>query len=308
MSEKYIRQNKNFCNIVKNSKTYAKIANLDDAIFVRDFLIDNDWNLSEIPQILKKDDNYMVLTIYEDKIHLLGKYKLKPDEDTVARLIRKHKRNPNNSRYGLNIAKVFDVFVIKKQIAGDDYIFGYYDNLEDAQFVRNFLMDNDWNVNEFKSIEFDEDASTYKVVKVFDDKVYVLDSFADDNIDLNNVYEDFLAKVSKHKHGLSHYPHLDLLTCHISDLEDELDVKTKDENWNLQDINDDPLNDIIFNLTPFQQAVYDAIDDKATFDEIKKALIRYKSGNFESKINKNLDRLIELGLIKKQEALYIKIK
>ena len=171
MSEKYIRQNKNFCNIVKNSKTYAKIANLDDAIFVRDFLIDKDWDLSKVPQVIKKDDNYMVLAIHEDKIHLLGKYNLKPDEDTLARLIRKHKRNPNNSRYGLNIVKVFDVFVIKKQIAGDDYIFGYYDNLEDAQFVRNFLMDNDWNVNEFKSIEFDEDTDTYKVVKVFDDKV-----------------------------------------------------------------------------------------------------------------------------------------
>ena len=56
MSEKYIRQNKKSCTIVKSSKTYAKIADLDDAIFIRDFLIDNDWNLDKTPQILKKED------------------------------------------------------------------------------------------------------------------------------------------------------------------------------------------------------------------------------------------------------------
>ena len=308
MSEKYIRENINSCNIVKNSKTYAKISNLDDAIFIRDFLIENDWDLSKIPQTLKKEDNYLVLTIHEDKIHLIAQYKVKPDEDTIAKLIKRHKRNPNNSKYGLNIARVFDVFVIKKQIAGDDYIFGYYDKLEDAEFVRNFLMDNNWNVNEFDDIEFDEDTLTYKVVKVFDDKVYILDSFTDNNIDLDRVYEEFLAKISKHKHGLSHYPHLELLTDHIEDLETELNVSANDENWNLNGINDDPLNDIIFNLTPFEQSVYDAIQDKTTFEDIKKALIRYRTKNFEDKINKNLDRLIELNLIEKQDEFYIRIK
>ena len=195
MSEKYIRQNKKSCTIVKSSKTYAKIADLDDAIFIRDFLIDNDWNLDKTPQILKKDDNYLVITVYEDKIHVLAKYKKKPSSATVENLIKKHRRNPNNSRYGLNITRVFDVFIIKKQIAGDDYIFGYYDRLEDAEFVRNFLMDNSWNVNEFNQIEFDEDTDTYKVVKVIDDKVYVLDSFDTSEIDINKVLEEFLAKI-----------------------------------------------------------------------------------------------------------------
>lgn len=308
MSEKYIRQNKNSCNIVKNSKIYAKIADLDDAVFIRDFLADNDWDLNKIPQILKKEDDYLVLTIHEDKIHLIGKYKVKPGEDTIVRLIKKHRRNPNNSKYGLNITRVFDVFIIKKRIAGDDYIFGYYDKLEDAEFVRNFLMDNCWNVSEFKEIEFDDDAGNYKVVRVFDDKVYVLDTFADDNIDLNRVYEEFLAKISKHKHGLAHYPHLEPLKDSISNLEEEFNVKARDENWNLSEISDNPLNDIIFNLTPFQKSVYDAIDGEATFDEIKRKLIRYRSRNFEDKISRNLDSLCELKLIEKNGDVYIKIK
>ena len=201
----------------------------------------------------------------------------------MENLIKKHRRNPNNSRYGLNIARVFDVFIIKKQIAGDDYIFGYYDRLEDAEFVRNFLMDNCWNVNAFKEIEFDEETNTYKVVKVIDDKVYVLDSFDSPDIDVNKVLEEFLARISKHKHGLAHYPHLDLLKESIDDLENKFNVTTKDENWNLSDIKDDALNDILFNLTPFQQSVYDAIDGETTIDEIKRKLIRYKSKNFEDK-------------------------
>ena len=308
MSEKYIRENKNSCTIVKNSKTYAKIATLEDAVFIRDFLVDNDWDLSKTPQILEKDENYLVLTVHDDKIHILAKYKQKPDADTINRLIKRHKRNPNNSRYGLNISKVFETYVIKKQIAGDDYIFGYYDRLEDAEFVRNFLLDNNWNVSEFNQIEFDEDTDTYKVIKVIDDKVYVLDSFDSSDIDLNKAYEEFLAKISKHKHGLAHYPHLDLLKNHISDLEEELGVKTHDENWNLENINDNALNDIVFNLTPFQQSVYDAIDGEATFEEIKRKLIRYKSKNFEDKVSKNINSLIDMKLVEKQGDVYIKIK
>jgi hypothetical protein len=308
MSEKYIRQNKKSCTIVKSSKTYAKIADLDDAVFIRDFLIGNDWNLDKTPQILKKDDNYLVLTVYEDKIHVLAKYKKKPSSATVENLIKKHRRNPNNSRYGLNITRVFDVFIIKKQIAGDDYIFGYYDRLEDAEFVRNFLMDNSWNVNEFNQIEFDEDTDTYKVVKVIDDKVYVLDSFDTSEIDINKVLEEFLAKISKHRHGLAHYPHLDLLKDSIDDLENEFNVTARDENWNLNDIKKDPLSDIVFNMTPFQQSVYDAIDGETDIDEIKRKLIRYKSKNFEDKICKNLKSLIDMNLVEKQGDVYKKIK
>ena len=154
MSEKYIRQNKRSCSIVKSSKTYAKLSNLEDAIFIRDFLIDIDWNLDDIPQILKKEDIYLVLTVYDDKIYLLAKYKQKPNDETINKLVKKHKRNPNNSKYGLNISKIADTYVISKQIAGDSYVFGLYDDLRDAEFIRNFLMDHQWNINEFGKIEF----------------------------------------------------------------------------------------------------------------------------------------------------------
>ena len=159
MGEKYLRENVNSFNIVKKSKIYAKVTDFDDAIFIRDLLIRNDWDLNKMPQVIKRDDDFLVLANIDEKLHLLAKYKKQPTPLTVINLIKQYKRNPNNSKYGLNITRVFDTLVIKKQIAGDDYIFGYYDNFEDARFVRNFLLDNDWDVCKFNEIEFDDDFS-----------------------------------------------------------------------------------------------------------------------------------------------------
>lgn len=308
MSRKYIRTNKNSYNIVKGSKIYARIDNLEDTIFIRDFLLENSWDLDNIPDFIKKDNTYFILAVIDKKLHLLAKSDRKPVPSQIERLTRNKIRNPNNSRYGLNITRVFDTYVIKKQIASDDYIFGYYDSLCDAQFVRNFLMDHSWNVSEFSEIEFDDETGTYKVVSVIDDRVYVIDSYdSKEDIDLNASYEKFLAKVSKHKFGLASHPHLDMLKGIIPDLERQFDVKTKDGVWSFERASS-PLNDIIFNLTPFQQSVYDAIGSDTSLDEIKKSLIRYKSGNFDKKILKNIDDLIELDLIEKvNENHYKKI-
>lgn len=301
MSEKYIRENKNSYKIVKNSKTYAKISSLEDAIFIRDLLIRTDWNLSKIPKTIKNDGDYLILSVLDEKIHVIARYDHEPSSDIVDRLIKRHRRNPNNSKYGLNITRVFDTFIIKKQIFNDDYIFGYFDNLSDAEFVRNFLMDNDWNVNALNKIEFDDETNTYKAVSVIDDVAYVLGTFNTPEIDLDKVHVEFLSKISKHKYGLADYPHLDLLKDRIPELELKYNVKTTDGVWSFGEDISSPLKDIIFNLTPFQQSVYDSISNKTTLDEIKKKLIRYKSKNFEKKIDKNLNDLIEMGLVEKEE-------
>ncbi len=306
MAEKYIRNNKNSYNIVKSSKIYAKIRDLEDAIFIRDLLIKTDWDLNQIPKSIRKDDSYLVLAVIDEKVHLLARSNVKLDDESIERLTKNKIRNPNNSRYGLNITKVFDTYVIKKQIAGDDYIFGYYDNLSDAQFVRNFLLDHNWNVNEFSEIELDDETGTYKVVRVIDDNVYVIDSYdSKEEVNLNDSYEKFLAQISKHKFGLADHPHLDLLKDSIPDLERQFDVKTKDEVWSFEGASS-PLDDIIFNLTPFQQSVYDAIGSNTSLDEIKKSLIRYRSKNFDKKILRNIDDLIELNLIEKVDDEHYK--
>lgn len=133
----------------------------------------------------------------------------------------------------------------------------------------------------------------------------MLDTFTSiDEIDLDRVHEEFLTKISKHKLGLASHPHLDELTGEIPTLEERFNVKVHDGSWNLEDASD-PMVDIIFTLTPWQKTVYDAVND-STIEEIEKSLQRYRSKNFTRKIEKNLDELIELNLISKNQEVYIK--
>lgn len=305
MNEKYIRENKNSFAIYKNSRNYAKFKNLDDAICIRDFLIENDWDLDNLPETLKVNDTYIAVKVIDAKVHMLAKSKKPISPQTVDKLAKRKIRNPNNSKYGLNISRIFETFIIKKQIAGEEHIFGYYDNIEDAQFVRNFLMDHMWNVNEFSKVNFDDDTETYKLVEVIDDKAYVIDTFtSQDEIDIDSSHEKFLAKISKHKFSLASHPYLDELTDKIHDLENEFGVGVRDEVWSFENA-ENPLDDIIFKLTPFQKSVYDAVDS-SSFDDVKKSLMRYRSKNFDAKIQKNLDELVSMGLISKNQNCYKK--
>lgn len=305
MSEKYIRINKNSYTIFKNSRNYGKFQNLEDAVFLRDELIINDWDLSKIHEVYHINEYYLIVKVIDDKLHLLGKYLKKPSSKTIDKLYKKRLRNPNNSKYGLNISRYFDIFIIQKQIMADEYIFGYYDNLKDAEFVRNHLMDHNWDVNSFSKIMFDEDEGNYKIIEVIDDKVYVIDSYdSEGEIRLDKSYEKFLSKISKHKLGLANHPYLDELTERIGELEELFNVEVSDEYWTLKD-SEDPL-DIIFKLTPFQKLVYDNIDDNTGIEDIEKSLQRFKSKNFKSKIEKNIQELIDLNLIFKNGDGYNK--
>lgn len=307
MSRKYIRENKNSFSISRKSRTYGKFESLDDAVFIRDALVESDWNLDEITGTYEIGDEYVTLGVIDEKIYMLSKSAERPSQEEVESLIKSKSRNPNNSRYGLNITRVFDTFIIKKQIFGMEQIFGYYDSLDDAEFVRNFLMDHMWNVNELSQIEHDKESGTYRIVEVIDDKAYVLDTFKnEDEIDLEKSHKNFLTKISKHKYGLASHAYLDELKDRIPELEKRFSVSADDEVWSFEDASD-PLNDIIFNLTPFQQAVFDAVDG-STFDEITDSLKRFRSKNFEAKISRNLDELEDMGIIKKEGDIYKKSK
>lgn len=303
MSEKYIRCEKNSYKIIKNSRVFAKVDTMEDAIFMRDLLSDKNWNLDNFTlEMHLSPDGYIAVAKIDEKLHLLGKFDAKPNDDEIDKLIKKIRRNPNSSKYGLNISRVFEIFMVKKQIAGDEYVFGLFDNLDDAKFTRNFLLDNSWNVNAFGQIEFCDETDTYKIVFVFDDMVYILASFDDFESaqkNIKNCQKNFLNKIYKHKNGLAEYPHLDRLTGHLSELEGIFQVKTSDGTWQFKSDVEDPLKDIIFNMTPWQKLVYDAAEDTFMIDDVKDKLKRYKSKNFDEKINRNLDELVEMKLIEK---------
>lgn len=311
MSEKYIRKNKNNFTVVKNSRTYGKYDSLDVAVFARDLLVSSDWQLDNIhDEIFEIDDGYIVFKVIDDKLFCLGQFSEKPTFDAISKLTRKKIRNPNNSKYGLNISRLFDNYIIKKQIAGDEYIFGVFDNLEDATFSRNFLLEHDWDVNAFGEIEFCDETDTYKIVEIFDDRIYILASYetlAEAEKNLENAKSEFLNKIFKHKNGLANYPHLDILTDRIDELENDFQLKTQDDFWNIGDV-ENPLEDIIFNLTPWQKIIYDNAGDEFTFQQLKVKLKRYESKNFDKKIQRYLDELQELNLIEKlDDDVYRKV-
>ena len=303
MSEKYIRKYKSSYGIIKNSYVFAKADTLEDAIFLRDLLESKNWNPDNFTlEMHLSHERYIVVAKIDEKLHLLGKFEVPPNDDELEKLINKIRRNPNNSKYGLNISRVFEIFMVKKQIAGEEHIFGFFDNLEDARFTRNFLLDNSWDVNAFGQIEFCDETDTYKIVLVHDDLVYVLGTFDDIEEAKNNIEncrKDFLNKIYKHKNGLANHPHLDRLTDHIEELEDAFQLKTSDETWQIKGDVENPLSDIIFSLTPWQKIIYDSTGDTFTFDEVKTSLIRFKSKNFDEKIRRHLDEMVRLGLIKK---------
>lgn len=307
MSEKYIRKSGRSFAVVKSSRTWGRFDCLDDAIFIRNLLVESDWNEDSISEIHEVGDEFWVIKVIDERVYILDKSNKMPSKETIDELTKRKIRNPNNSRYGLNITRVFDTFIVKKRIAGDDYIFGYYGCLEDADFVRNHLMDNQWNVESFSTIQYDEDRDNYKVTEVIDDRVYVLGTFKSrDEINLDECRKEFLNKISKHKHGLASHDYLNELTDKIPDLEERFAVKAQDDVWNLKDTQD-PLNDIIFNLTPFQKSVYDAVND-STINDIERAMARFKSKNFTKKIRKSLDELEDMGLIAKNQNHYNKLK
>ena len=311
MSEKYIRKNKNNFTVIKNSRTYGKYDSLDVAVFARGLLVSSDWQLDNIhDEIFEIDNGYIVFKVIDDKLFCLGQFSEKPTFDAISKLTRKKIRNPNNSKYGLNISRLFDNYIIKKQIAGDEYIFGVFDNLEDATFSRNFLLEHDWDVNAFGEIEFCDETDTYKIVEVFDDRIYILASYetlAEAEKNLENAKSEFLNKIFKHKNGLANYPHLDILTDRIDELENDFQLKTQDDFWNIGDV-ENPLEDIIFNLTPWQKIIYDNAGDEFTFQQLKVKLKRYESKNFDKKIQRYLDELQELNLIEKlDDDVYRKV-
>ena len=71
MSEKYIRENRNSYVISKSSKSYGKFQSMDDAIFARDLLVENDWDLDSIDEVQKVDDTYVITAVIDEKLYVL---------------------------------------------------------------------------------------------------------------------------------------------------------------------------------------------------------------------------------------------
>ena len=112
-------------------KTFGSFKEKSNAIRLRDLLIENDWNDSNIPEKFFSD--------YEG-------YK---------------KRN----KYGKNIALVNKYFRVYKIIDGKRKYFGSFVNVENASRLRDLLVENDWDESKIPN-QFFADHDNARVKKM----------------------------------------------------------------------------------------------------------------------------------------------
>ena len=111
---KYITFKNNYYRISKTingkQKFFGSFKDINNAIVLRDLLIENGWVESGIPKKFFSDHS-----------------------------------SSNKSKYGKNIIFVNDYFKVNKQINGKRKMFGSFENVENALRLRDLLNKNDWD-------------------------------------------------------------------------------------------------------------------------------------------------------------------
>lgn len=223
----------------------------------------------------------------------------------------------DDNKYDSNIYKRYSGFIVVNSIDGKDHIFGYYDNIKHTYFVRDFLIENDWDLTKFKCIEFDEVCLEYYIIKVIKNRAYIIDGFYTYNeayLNYKKSLKEFVIKVFLHKYGFEKNFYVHELMDVAEDLFLEVDELTNEDSWLIDRLPeiyepktiekseevDIDLN-LINTLTLWQKKIFDEVnkfgDEIFTFDELKSHLLRFKSKNFDNKIRKYLGELIDLKLI-----------
>ena len=141
---------------------------------------------------------------------------------------------PYDSKYDDNIYKKYSGFIVINSIDEKDHIFGYYDNLKHTYFVRDFLIENDWDLTKFKCIEFDEVCLEYYIIKVIKNRVYVIDGFYTYNeayLNYTKSLKEFVIKIYLHKYGFEKNFYIHDLIGVAEDLFLEIDELTDEDSW-----------------------------------------------------------------------------
>lgn len=179
--------------IIKNNHSYGVFKSEELADSISDELIKIDWNLDKFPDIFEFNNEFYITYIKNNKIYIVSQYSSKDEassnyDEDVERFVD----NPNNSKFGAfiypNNYKSFSIF---KSINGINTNFGSFRSLYDAKFVRNTLMDIDWNIDNLEDIYYNEFSDTYDVVGVYKNKIKILESF-DSIEDAQNNLQDVL--------------------------------------------------------------------------------------------------------------------
>lgn len=317
-------------------KVYGSYPSYDEAIFVRNLLEENDWNMDYFinNNIFKKDDEYIILVKLDNKVRLLSTYSVYDDAvNQLDYVIDDYMVNKSKRREAKYIYKVKNKYVIQKFYKGKMRVFGRFASFEDAVTIKRLLAKLNWdisNVNEGNNIF--KIHGEYAVILEDNNQLHLLGTFntfeeamknknnliSDKVTFLNSLANPYSKKnkyIKKSNKGYSVSKRIDgeLITFGTYNNYDEAVAerdKFEADNWKTNEKPTkevDDLNSIIFNLTRWQKVVFDVIEgldkDTFTFDdlmEFKSSFMRFTTpSKVEKKVKTNIDDLVNLNLLEK---------
>ena len=179
------------------SKTFGYYETMDEAIFAKELLMKYDWDLDEVAKlgnVLEFGDEFLVVTIYDNKLKFLDKFKTRSGaEGNADKIIKEFMGNPYRGKYGIYIYKRDSYFDIKKLVNGKDVLFGIYKNLDDATFARDLLMQYNWSFEDISdegNVFYSQIHEKYIVTAIIKDKLVVVSRYDSEVDALNNAEKD----------------------------------------------------------------------------------------------------------------------
>ena len=241
---------------IKYLSSFLKIKNMESSLELDDFSFFNSYNLVNQISDIKINDK-----------------RVSGDKKTS---------DNNMSKYGSNIYKYGDYFTINKQINRKHINFGKFDSLEDATFVKNILVENDWVLSRIKNKDcIYQNGDCYWIIKSFKNKLHILGKFRS--------YED----ADEHVNWLTEeFKNNEDFEMYISSSNDHFDSKN--------------LDDIIDGLKGWEKLVFNAINEIESnvfsLDDLKRLdvfkMYQFEDESIESTIVDNLNKLSDLKLIR----------
>ena len=320
-------------SIKGTNRIFGYFKELNDAKFVKAILIESSWNVNDLNHIYFNQFNstYDIIGVYNNVVRILDSFDSLEDalinlEDVLNSFEEKKMiwDEPFINRNG-NLLSVH---------GPDSNYWGSFKTFEDACSARDFLIDIDWNLSKVNYQDIHEYNGYFwrfapygNYIKIvakytsFDDAFLNQNNLSDFSLnDLNNPDNQY-DPINRHiwKKG-DKFLILKRIGGQIIDFGSystkEEAIRARDEfeadNWTVthdkdsvfyDEDYDDSFFDIVSSLSLWQKQIYDSIDkmdgDTFVFDDLLESrnLRHYKHGNFESKVHKYLNELIDLGLV-----------
>ena len=178
-SERYIIFANNYYRVHKllngKQRNFGSFENIESACFLRDLLIENDWDESKIPKKYFSDHSnsrgkhgkhirfinnyYRVNKTINGKLKFFGSFKDKNNaivlrdllvengwiESGIPKEFFSDHSGSNEGKYGKYIIFSNGFYRVNKQIDGKNKVFGSFENIDNARRLRYLLIKNDWD-------------------------------------------------------------------------------------------------------------------------------------------------------------------